>query len=207
MTRRDLLKLTGAASVATLPVPGLSAQTNPQPRQAIVILEESTRYDMLNCNVNTGLRTPNLDRLAAQGVRYERAYNCQPVCAPARSALWTGLTPHSSGVWGNCMPLGDTTHTIGQRLTDKGIHCAFIGKWHLSGTDYFDTGFPLQDGAGTTGTTCAITSRSFLRPTARALGTPTPAKILPGRRSIAMATAAQIAPWIFSRSTGMKTSF
>jgi uncharacterized sulfatase len=40
------------------------------------------------------------------------------------------------------MPLGDTTHTIGQRLTDKGIHCAFIGKWHLSGTDYFDTGRP-----------------------------------------------------------------
>ena len=40
------------------------------------------------------------------------------------------------------MPLGDTTHTIGQRLTDKGIRCAFIGKWHLSGTDYFDTGIP-----------------------------------------------------------------
>jgi len=142
MTRRDLLKLTGAASVATLPARGLSGRTGSQPRQAIVILEESTRYDMLNCNVNTGLRTPNLDRLAAQGVRYQRAYNCQPVCAPARSALWTGLTPHTNGVWGNSMPLGDTTHTIGQSLTDKGIHCAFMGKWHLRGTDYFDTGIP-----------------------------------------------------------------
>ncbi|MGD0129365.1 MAG: sulfatase-like hydrolase/transferase [Terriglobia bacterium] len=117
MTRRDLLKLSGAASVAALPVTGLRGQGSRQPRQAIVILEESTRYDMLNCNVKTGLRTPNLDRLAAQGVRYERAYNCQPVCAPARSALWTGLTPHTNGVWGNSMPLGDTTHTIGQNAS------------------------------------------------------------------------------------------
>jgi uncharacterized sulfatase len=145
MTRRDFVKLTGAASVAgvaELPVSALRGQDNPQLRQAIVILGESVRYDMLNCNVKTGLRTPNFDRLAAQGVRFERAYNCQPVCAPARSALLTGLSPHTNGVWGNSMPLGDTTHTIGQRLTDKGIHCAFVGKWHLSGTDYFDTGRP-----------------------------------------------------------------
>ena len=145
MNRRDFIKLTGAASVATVaeqPVPAISGADKPQPRQAIVILGESVRYDMLNCNAKTGLQTPNLDRIAAQGVRFERAYNCQPVCAPARSALWTGLSPHTNGVWGNSMPLGDTTHTIGQRLTDKGIHCAFMGKWHLSGTDYFDTGRP-----------------------------------------------------------------
>jgi uncharacterized sulfatase len=145
MKRRDFIKLAGAASVgaaAERPVPAFSGTAKAQPRQAIVILGESVRYDMLNCNVKTGLRTPNLDRIAARGVRFERAYNCQPVCSPARSALWTGLSPHTNGVWGNCMPLGDTTHTIGQRLTDKGIHCAFMGKWHLSGTDYFDTGRP-----------------------------------------------------------------
>lgn len=112
------------------------------PRQVVVILGESVRYDMLNCNRQTGLKTPNLDRLAREGVRFERAYNCQPVCAPARSAVWTGVYPHTNGVWGNSMPLGDTVHTIGQRLHDRGIHCAFMGKWHLSGTDYFDTGIP-----------------------------------------------------------------
>jgi len=120
------------------------ATTKDHPRQAIVFLGESVRYDMLNCNANTGLKTPNLDRIAAKGVSFERAYDCQPVCAPARSAIWTGLYPHTSGVWGNSMALGDVTHTIGQRLTDKGVHCAFIGKWHLSGTDYFDTGRPAQ---------------------------------------------------------------
>ncbi len=145
MNRRDFIKLTGAPGIAAAvdpPVPIFSRAPKAQPRQAIVILGESVRYDMLNCNAKTGLKTPNLDRIAAQGVRFERAYNCQPVCSPARSAIWTGLYPHTNGVWGNSMALGDTTHTIGQRLTDKGIHSAFIGKWHLSGTDYFDTGRP-----------------------------------------------------------------
>ena len=120
--------------------PALGAAAVKEPRQVILILGESVRRDMLNCYRKTGLKTPNLDRLAAGGIRFDKAYNCQPVCAPARSAIWTGLYPHTNGVWGNSMPLGETTHTIGQRLSDRGIECALIGKWHLSGTDYFDTG-------------------------------------------------------------------
>jgi uncharacterized sulfatase len=144
MDRREFLKYAGmvGADCATQPVPVLTRHPGPEPRQAIIILGESVRYDMLNCNKQTGLKTPNFDRIAASGISFDHAYNCQPVCAPARSAIWTGLYPHTSGVWANSMPLGDTTHTIGQRLTDQGVHCAFIGKWHLSGTDYFDTGRP-----------------------------------------------------------------
>ena len=145
MNRRNFLKLAGVASVncATQQIPPvLSRHPGAEPRQAIIILGESVRYDMLNCNRRTGLKTPNFDRIAAEGVCFERAYNCQPVCAPARSSIWTGLYPHTNGVWANSIPLGDTTHTIGQRLSDQGVHCAFIGKWHLSGTDYFDSGLP-----------------------------------------------------------------
>jgi len=145
LDRREFLKISGAAGATTVAEQSMHSSAQPpgrKPRRAIVILGESVRYDMLSCNADTGIKTPNLDRIATQGTRFERAYNCQPVCAPSRSALWTGLFPHTNGVWGNSMPLADTTHTIGQRLTDKGIHCAFIGKWHLSGTDYFDTGIP-----------------------------------------------------------------
>ena len=145
MNRRNFLKLAGVASVncaAQEIPPVLSRHPGAEPRQAIIILGESVRYDMLNCNRRTGLKTPNFDRIAAEGVSFERAYNCQPVCAPARSSIWTGLYPHTNGVWANSIPLGDTTHTIGQRLSDQGVHCAFIGKWHLSGTDYFDSGRP-----------------------------------------------------------------
>jgi uncharacterized sulfatase len=143
LNRRDFIKLAGvagAASAAETPMASLTRKAGDKPRQAIVILGESVRYDMLSCNADRGLHTPHMDRIAEKGVRFERAYNAQPVCAPARSAIWTGLTPHSNGVWGNSMALGNTTHTIGQRLQDKGVHCAFMGKWHLSGTDYFDTG-------------------------------------------------------------------
>jgi uncharacterized sulfatase len=157
MNRRDFMRTVGTAGVAagvaaTVPgaskgqatkkkqVPVLKKTSTAEPRQVIVILGESVRYDMLNCNKQTGLKTPNLDRIAAEGIRFERAYNCQPVCSPARSAVWTGNFPHTNGVWANSMQLGNREHTIGQRLTDQGIHCAFIGKWHLSATDYFDTG-------------------------------------------------------------------
>ena len=97
---------------------------------------------MLNCYRQTGLRTPNLDRLAAQGIRFDRAYNCQPVCSPARSALWTGLYPHTltaSGVTA-CRLATPFTPSPRSALHDRGLECGFIGKWHLSGTDYFDTG-------------------------------------------------------------------
>src|SRR3984957_4570684 len=147
MDRRSFIKLAGAAGIASAaeqakPANGQKAKS--ELRQAIIILGESVRYDMLNCNVKTGLHTPNLDRLAAQGARFDRAYNCQPLCSPARSAIWTGLYPHTNGVWGNSMPLGETTHTVGQRLTDKGVHCAYIGKWHLDGVDYLGSGRPAQ---------------------------------------------------------------
>ncbi len=137
MNRRSFLKSAGAAgALSAMPT---TAESH-QPRQVIIILGESVRRDMLHCYRETGLKTPNLDRLAADGMRFERAYNCQPVCAPARSSLWTGNYPHTNGVWGNSMPLGDTVHTIGQRLHDRSIRTALVGKWHLDGFDYFGTG-------------------------------------------------------------------
>lgn len=146
MNRREFVKSAGAGSIApwVKQSEGIAPRRNKSanPRQVIIILGESVRYDMLHCYRDTGLKTPNLDRLAAEGCRFDKAYNCQPVCAPARSSIWTGLYPHSSGVWGNSMPVGETEHSIGKRLHDKGVHCAFMGKWHLSGTDYFDTGIP-----------------------------------------------------------------
>ncbi len=109
-------------------------------KQLILIMVDTQRTDMLACYGNDGMFTPNLDALAEQGVVYDRAYTCQPVCGPARSAIFTGLFPHSNGVWANNLALGDNVKTIGQRLTDNGIHAAYIGKWHLDGGDYFGLG-------------------------------------------------------------------
>ena len=109
-------------------------------RQVVFIMTDTQRWDMLNCYRDTGLQTPNLDRLAAGGIRFERAYTCQPVCGPARSSIFTGMWPHSNGSWGNLLPLGDIFRTVGQRVSAAGIRAGYIGKWHLDGGDYFGHG-------------------------------------------------------------------
>lgn len=109
-------------------------------KQVIFIMTDTTRKDMLGCYGDERMKTPNLDRLAQEGIRYENAYSCQPVCGPARSAIFTGLFPHSNGMVTNSIALGDNVKTVGQRLTDNGIHCGYIGKWHLDGADYFGLG-------------------------------------------------------------------
>ena len=111
-----------------------------QKKQVILLMTDTTRQDMLGCYGNQDMHTPYLDGLAEKGIRYTNAYSCQPVCGPARSAIFTGLYPHSNGSFANSMALGDNVKTIGQRLTDQGIHSAYIGKYHLDGGDYFGLG-------------------------------------------------------------------
>jgi len=110
------------------------------PQQAIVIMTDSQRFDMVGAYGNRQMRTPFLDAFAETCLRFERAYTAQPVCGPARSAIFTGLFPHSNGSWTNSVSLYDNVKTVGQRLSAHGIRCAFIGKWHLDGGDYFGLG-------------------------------------------------------------------
>ncbi len=109
-------------------------------KQFIIVMTDTTRCDMLGCYGNSDMITPNIDKLSKEGILYTNAYTCQPVCGPARSALFTGTFPHSNGMMTNSVPLGANVKTIGQRLSDNGIHCGYIGKWHLDGTDYFGNG-------------------------------------------------------------------
>jgi uncharacterized sulfatase len=110
------------------------------PRRAVLILTESQFAGLVGAYGRPGLQTPALDTLAAQGIRFDRAYTTCPLCTPARAALFTGAFSHTSGGWGNEVPLGADVRTLGERLRDHGVHAAYVGKWHLSATDYFDTG-------------------------------------------------------------------
>ncbi len=109
-------------------------------RQVVFFMTDTTRKDMLGCYGNSNMKTPYLDKLAEEGIRYENAYSCQPVCGPARSAIFTGTFPHTNGMVANSIAMGENVKTIGQRLTDNGIECGYIGKWHLDGGDYFGLG-------------------------------------------------------------------
>ena len=103
-------------------------------KQTIMIMCDTQRRDMLGCYYGDAVRTPSLDRLASQGLLFERAYCCDPVCGPARSSIFTGTYPHTNGIWSNGFALGRDIATLGQRLSREGIHCAYIGKWHIDGS-------------------------------------------------------------------------
>lgn len=108
----------------------------------LLILTDTTRWDMLGCYRHTGLRTPHLDGLAGGGARFTRAYTTTPVCGPARAALLTGVWSHGNGGWATGLPLAQGVRTLGERVRDAGIPTGYIGKWHLDGTDYFGNGIP-----------------------------------------------------------------
>lgn len=109
-------------------------------KQIVLLMTDTTRKDMVGCYGNPKMVTPNLDMLAEEGIVFENAYSCQPVCGPARSAIFTGTFPHTNGMVTNGVPLGENVKTIGQRLSDHGVKCGYIGKWHLDGGDYFGLG-------------------------------------------------------------------
>ncbi|HUR59393.1 MAG TPA: sulfatase-like hydrolase/transferase [Opitutaceae bacterium] len=110
-------------------------------RQAILFLIDTQGANCVGCyRPDLALGTPNLDRLAAGGVRFDRAYTCTPVCGPARSALLTGLYPHTNGVLANDMAPAIGMPTLGERLQALGFATGYIGKWHLDGSDYFGDG-------------------------------------------------------------------
>jgi arylsulfatase A-like enzyme len=76
-------------------------------------------------------RTPHLDRLAAGGVVFERAYCAEPLCTPSRATVLTGLYPHAHGALHNNVPLPDSAPTLAELLAPAGYRCGYAGKWHL----------------------------------------------------------------------------
>lgn len=109
--------------------------------QIILVMTDTQRYDMIGKHNDTiNMRTPNLDRLVNTSVSCNRAYTTQPVCGPARSAIFTGTFPHQNGMYANSLDLGESVRTVGERLEKNNIQSAYIGKWHLDGGDYFGNG-------------------------------------------------------------------
>ena len=84
------------------------------------------------------VQTPNIDNLAAEGVRFTQFYAPSALCSPSRAGLLTGRTPYRTGVknWipdGEKVSLGRNEITIARLLKDRGYRTAVIGKWHLNG--------------------------------------------------------------------------
>lgn len=99
----------------------------------LLILPDQMRASAMGCDGNAEVKTPNIDRMAAEGILFKRTYANVPVCCPARSILMTGTYPHVNGMVANDLRLREEHVTIAERLRDAGYRTGFIGKWHLDG--------------------------------------------------------------------------
>lgn len=98
----------------------------------VFIFSDQQRADTLGCYGQKLDVTPNLDRLAKDGVRFEKAYTCQPVCGPARSCLQSGQYATETGCFINGRPLPTDIPTVAKSLSAAGYETAYVGKWHLA---------------------------------------------------------------------------
>ena len=80
---------------------------------------------------NPRIRTPNLDRLAAEGIQFDRAYCPNPVCSPSRSSIITGQYPSAHGCWTIGVKLAEDVPTVGDALQAEGYRTNLIGKAHF----------------------------------------------------------------------------
>lgn len=124
--------------VGTIPA-SLTAINNEKKQPNIIyILADDLGYAELGCYGNTFNETPNLDKLAQDGIRFTNAYAAQTVSSPSRAAMLTGLYPPRTGIIDYLRPddakhLGEQYTTIPEVLRDNGYNTVIIGKWHQTG--------------------------------------------------------------------------
>jgi arylsulfatase A-like enzyme len=100
-------------------------------RKILFVTTDQQRYDSIGCNGGTLARTPVIDGLAADGLRYERAVPQSVVCMPSRSTMLTGQHQATHGVWMNGVPLPVDAPSVAMLLHEAGYRTALIGKAHF----------------------------------------------------------------------------
>lgn len=130
-----------------------SMEHSPVSRPNILVIHvDQHRWDCLGCMGNPDLRTPNIDALAADGVRYDNSFCPYPVCTPSRYSLLSGFYVHEHRGSSNHCTLAPDIATFPKRLREAGYKTAAVGKMHFTPT-YLDVGFDRmflceQDGPG-----------------------------------------------------------
>ncbi len=114
--------------------PSVNPMSNtPSPvRNVLYIMCDQLRRDYLSCYGHPHLHTPNIDRLAAAGVRFSRAYTQGTICGPSRMSAYTGRYVSSHQVAWNAVPLPLEELTLGDYLRPHGIRTALVGKTHAT---------------------------------------------------------------------------
>ena len=121
----------GAAGAGLLRLGALLEGGLTMGRKILFVTTDQQRYDTLGCNGGTLARTPVIDGLAAEGIRYERAHPQSVVCMPSRATMLTGQYPTTHGVWMNGVPLPIDAPSVAEELRGHGYRTALVGKAHF----------------------------------------------------------------------------
>lgn len=121
---------------------------HPEKPNVILVFIDDEGYGDVGCYGATGFDTPNLDKMASQGMKFTNFYSAQPVCSASRAGLMTGCYPNRIGFSGALFPrdiigINAKEYTMGEMFKDHGYATACFGKWHLGWQKQF---LPLQNG-------------------------------------------------------------
>jgi len=100
----------------------------------IFFFSDQQRWDTVGCYGQKLPVTPNLDRMAEEGVKFEYAFTCQPVCGPARACLQTGRYATETGCYRNDIAPFKPERYLAEYFNEAGYETAYVGKWHLAST-------------------------------------------------------------------------
>ncbi len=137
ISRRQFL-----AAAAALPIFNIARTDDSSVRPNFVfILTDDHRWDWVGYAGHPWLRTPNIDRIAREGAKFENAFVTTSLCSPSRASFLTGAYARSHGVKDNQTHLGPSIKTFAQVLQNSGYDTAFIGKWHMDEQEGPQPGF------------------------------------------------------------------
>jgi len=97
----------------------------------VLVLGDEQHRSTVGCYGTPPVRTPHVDRLAREGIRFDSAYCCSSICSPSRAALFTGLLPHRFGEIVNNLTIPPGTPTLASLLRGVGYRLGYAGKWHV----------------------------------------------------------------------------